>query len=94
MIYKIPLPQLGLECEKKELEDCPFCQSNKLEIHNAYGMKMVLHNDEKSKCPISGYGINLLKWNIRTSENSKSVLEIDEEKLAIEIFAMIVAISE
>lgn len=87
---KIPLTELGMDVEKKELKDCPFCGSNKVQLLNP-----IL--DRKYDCiSCRGCGMDfncneiltseiIEKWNTRTADNAKSVLVIDEEKAAIEM---------
>lgn len=92
---KIPLPDLGLDCEKKELKDCPFCGGKPCNSANNYETPsgrdyIVKHFVECMNCEGRTKEYDTEKqanqsWNTRTAENEKIVLFIDEEKLAIQI---------
>lgn len=88
---KIPLPELGLDCEKKELKDCPFCgyqpeNDNRTTVHSETEKISVNFGFFCRKCGVSKgcYPTErkaIDAWNTRTSENQKAVLVIDEEKI-------------
>lgn len=93
---KIPLSELGLDCEKKELKDCPFCGSMVSFIGEARAFDNIFvgkigqiicpncfsraHGDMRKKEEC------VKAWNTRTAENEKSVLVIEEDILARAIF--------
>lgn len=60
----------------KELQACPFCGSNDLftnpYMNEIYKLDLVLHKDN-SDCPLAGYGINRLKWQIRAPIGRKAI---------------------
>lgn len=78
---KIPLPELGLDCEKKELKDCPFC-GHEANNFMASGAPVWCAN---SHCGLNNGVMTKELWNTRTAENAKSVLVIDENNFAQEI---------
>lgn len=96
---KIPLPELGLDCEKKELKDCPFCgyqpeNDNRTTVHSETEKISVNFGFFCRKCGVSKgcYPTErkaIDAWNTRTSENQKAVLVIDEEKLRLELIPLI-----
>lgn len=74
--------------EKKELNDCPFCGSKG--IIKEYGLDGWRGRCSKGCCTTGDSTMDkrqvIKSWNTRTAENEKSVLVIDEEKLAAYLF--------
>lgn len=89
---KIRLVDLGLSCEKKEyspkeLAPCSICGHKEFHIRP---YKTTVSCPVSIECRLCRFTVEMQSWqalekwwNTRTAENEKSVLLIDEEKLAI-----------